>query len=377
MRPFRPRGLAVLFHVIATLALVILPAGAAVAAPADDAYVAGYAAAILERQLNVSPRSLRVKDGVVTIDAADLPRAERPKVESTLSTVPGVTRVEIVEAGAAPAAPPAQAAPPPPAPPGAESPALGFLPSGHLFRPLIADPRWPHFSGAYRYYISTSGPENVFAGSFGETIPFYRGSLGDAGRWDVGLQAGVFSIFELDSATFDLINTDFFVAATLGYRFADFSAMGRFFHQSSHLGDELLLRDTRPNRENLSYEGLDLKLSYDLPLGLRAYGGGGYLVRVDPDNLGRGFAQAGGEWRSPWALWAGRLRPVAGVDLQFREENDWHTDLSVRAGLQFESVAVLSRNLQLLVEYFNGRSFDGQFYRDSVEYVGVGLHFNF
>jgi hypothetical protein len=37
-------------------------------------------------------------------------------------------------------------------------------------------------------------------------------------------------------------------------------------------------------------------------------------------------------------------------------------DVSVRAGIQFESVRVLERNLQLLVEYFNGNSPDGQFY---------------
>lgn len=71
------------------------------------------------------------------------------------------------------------------------------------------------------------------------------------------------------------------------------------------------------------------------------------------------------------------MRPIAGVDLEFREENRWHTDFSLRAGLQFENVSVLSRNLQLLLEYYNGRSFDGQFFKQPVEYVGVGAHFNF
>ena len=367
-------------HAIAIAALSLLAASssASYGAPPEDAYIAGYVSAILERQLSVNPRSLRVNDGVVTIDGVDVARADRPKLVETLMAVPGVKRVDVIEAPA-PSTAAASAAPATPDAAAGEA-GIGFLPSGHLFRPLIADPRWPHFSGAYRYYITTRGARNVFAASFGETIPVYRDDLGDRarwGRWEVGLQAGVFSIFDLDSASFDLINTDFFVAGYLGYRQGDLSAIGRFFHQSSHLGDELLLRDTRPNRENLSYEGLDAKLSYDLPLGLRAYGGGGYLVGVDPDELGRGFTQGGGEWRSPWSFWQGRLRPIAGLDLQFREENDWRLDLSLRAGLQFESVSVLSRNLQLLFEYFNGHSFDGQFYRDSVEYVGVGLHFNF
>ena len=360
-------------------ALALLCLAPLTALGADDAYTTGYVAAVLERQFNINPRSLKVKDGIVTIDASDLPRADRPKIVTTLSAVQGVTRVELLAAGQPAPTGPAVAVPAAPAA-AAEPAALGFLPTGHLFRALIADPRWPHFSASYRYYISTPGSKNVAAVSFGETLPLYRdriGEKGEWGQWETGVQGGVFSIFDLDSQSFDLINTDFFAAGFVGYRFGDFSALGRIFHQSSHLGDELLLRETRPNRVNLSYEGLDAKLSYDLPLGLRAYAGGGYLFEVDPSNLGRGLAQAGAEFKSPWTLWQGRLRPIAGIDLQFREENNWHTDFSLRAGLQFENVSVLNRNLQILVEYYNGRSFEGQFFKQPVEYLGIGAQFNF
>jgi uncharacterized protein DUF1207 len=361
------------------LALVLLCLAPLAAHGADDAYITGYVAAVLERQLDIHSRSLKVKDGIVTIDAGDLPRADRSKVVTTISAVEGVTRVELLDAGQeAPTGPAVAVRTAPVA--GLATPAVGFLPTGHLFQGLIADPRWPRFSAYYQYYISTPGSKNAAAVSFGETIPLYRGDIGEKGKWgqwETGIQAGVFSIFDLDSQSIDLINTDFFVAGFVGYRFRDFSALGRIFHQSSHLGDEFLLRETRPNRVNLSYEGLDAKLSYDLPLGLRAYAGGGYLVDVDPSNLGRGLAQAGAEFKSPWTLWQGRLRPVAGMDFQWREENNWHTDFSLRAGLQFENVSVLSRNVQILAEYFNGRSFEGQFFKQLVEYFGIGAHFNF
>jgi hypothetical protein len=348
-------------------------------APSEDAYAAGYAAAVLERQFNVSAPSMTVKDGVLTLDGADLPHADRERILGALRTIPGVKSVEVRDA--APASPAgavsvSSAVGVPPAAP----PAAVFLPAGYLFRPLIADPRWPRFSAAYRYY--TSGPDlrNVAAVSFGETLPLYRDGVGAEGRWgqwETGLQAAAFSIFNLDSDSFDLVNTDFFVAGYLSYRRGPFSALARIYHQSSHLGDELLLSETRPNRVNLSYEGIDAKLSFDLPGGVRVYGGGGYLFDVDPPDLGRGSLQAGAEFRSPWALWQGRIRPVGGLDLQFRAENKWNTDLSLRVGLEFENVRVLGRNLQLLFEYFNGHSFDGQFYKQRVEFVGVGAQFNF
>jgi hypothetical protein len=363
-----------------SMLLVCLVPLAAFGQPSEDGYLAGYVAAVLERQLNVSPRSLKVKDGVVTIDAADVPRADRPRIMTAITAVRGVTRVEIREGAQPSPSAPVATVPAATSAPATESPAVGFLPAGHLFQPLIADPRWPHFSAAYRYYINTPGPKNVSAVSFGETIALYRDNLGDKGQWgqwEAGVQAGVFSIFNLGSDSIDLVNTDFFAAAFVGYRYGDFSAIGRLFHQSSHLGDELLLSDSRPNRINLSYEGLDAKLSYDLPFGARVYGGGGYLIGVDPSDLGRGLAQAGLEWRSPWAFWHERLRPIAGADLQFKEENRWRPDVSLRAGVSFENVSILSRNLQVLAEYYRGRSFDGQFFIDPVEYVGIGVHFNF
>ena len=85
-----------------SLLLIGLVPLAAFGQSSEDGYLAGYVAAVLERQLNVSARSLKVRDGVVTIDAADLPRADRPKIMTAITAVRGVTRVEIREGRMAP-----------------------------------------------------------------------------------------------------------------------------------------------------------------------------------------------------------------------------------------------------------------------------------
>lgn len=346
-------------------------ARAAAAPPApDDPYVAGYAGAVLEREFKLDRRAVTVRHGVLTVDGALLTGVDRSRVLSALSTVPGVVRVEVREAaggaGPMPAADPAAVAALP----------TGFLPTGHLFQPLLADPRWPHFSAAYRYYLNNPDLGSVGAVSFGETIPLYRGPGFAESQWEVGLQAGVFALFDMDTASKDLLNADYFVALYGAWRRGAFSTLGRVFHQSSHLGDELLLR-SRIERVNLSYESVDLKLSYDLPAGFRVYAGGGYLFDQDPESLKPWSVQGGAEFRSPWKLAAGWIRPVAAVDLQSREENRWNLDVSVRAGVQLENVRVLERNLQLLFEYFYGNSPDGQFYKNRVEYLGLGVHFHF
>jgi len=362
-------------YLTACLAIVLFVGATtiAAAAPGDDGYIEGYAAAVLERELGRPAPSLRVRNGVVTVQYADLAgAADRARVLAQLEQIRGVVRVEVVEAGAQPT------------PPGVivtkEAPRVlaewqgGLLPGGVLFGPLIADPRWPHFAASWQHYTGDRQLTDVAAVSFGESFALYRDRVG-SGWWEVGLHAGVFAVFDLDSSSFDLINADYLVGIPLTYRQGDFSAIFRLFHQSSHLGDEFLLR-TRSNRVNLSYESVDLRLSYEFGEVLRVYGGGGYLFDQDPTNLDPLSAQYGVELTSPWPGPDSRWRPIAAVDIQHREENNWSADASARLGVEIEGV-LATRKLQILFEYFNGHSPNGQFYKNRVEYYGIGTHFHF
>lgn len=345
----------------------------------DDTYIAGYAAGVLKHDLKLDMPSLIVKDGVITLPVGNLEAADQAKAVQLVSEIPGVNGVKTSKttsgASMTGSSKPVEAA-------GDEAGAIllptGLLPKGHLFKPLVADPRWAHFSAAYRNYQSKNfDGRDIASVSFGETIPFYRGNFGQSAmQWEAGLQAGVFSDFNLNASSSDLINTDFIVSAYSSMRAGQFSAFGRLYHQSSHLGDEFLLR-TKLERVNLSYEGADLKLSYELPYGVRVYGGGGGLFHREPSTLKAWSAQYGVEFRSPWRIDFLSMRPIIAADLKNFEENKWSTDVSARAGVQFDNLQVLGRNLQILAEYYNGYSPSGQFYKNKVEYIGVGAHFHF
>lgn len=253
---------------------------------------------------------------------------------------------------------------------------IGFLPGDHLFKTLIADLRWPHFGVSYQSYLSDPKLGNVAAISLGESIILYRDRIG-GGKWELGIQAGVFAFFDLDALSKDLVNADYVVGLVAGYRQGRFSALGRLFHQSSHLGDEYIFTNLVKDRVNLSYQAVDLRLSYEF-FGdvLRLCAGGGNIFQREPNSLKPWSLQTGLELRRPWASPEERLRPVAAADVQYREENNWEADLSARAGIEFQRW-LGSRNLQILVEYFRGHSPNGQFYTDNIDYLGVGMHFNF
>ena len=225
------------------------------------------------------------------------------------------------------------------------------------------------------------GLNTAFAGDFGETFSIYR-NRAPFGQWEAGVQAGVFSLFDIGSDRKQLTNGDYMVSLMTSYRAGDWSAFLRYLHQSSHLGDEFLL-STSVRRVNVSYEMVDAKLSYDFLDVVRLYGGAGLLVRRDPGDLAPFRTQYGIEVQSPSTIVEG-IRPVAYADFPtyqqttaMRRQDQWNTNVSLRAGLQFENLRICDRKLQFLLEYYNGYSPNGQFYTQRIETIGVGIHVYF
>lgn len=335
----------------------------------DDSYIAGYATAVLQQEFNAAGASLLVQNGVVTVDAGSLGTVDRTKVQTALESIPGVVRVEIREGQAH-----ADVTEPPLVPVETVKPGGTFLPHGLLVAPFHADPRWPHFSMASRQ-VSLGQPSNTGSANFGESFALYRNGAPFNGQWELAIQAGVFSQFNMGapSGSKDLVNADYIVGLLASYRSGPLSGFLRLHHQSSHLGDEFILNSSTPiSRINLSFEELDLKISYDLASWFRIYGGGGLLVDRDPSSLSRGTSQAGAELSSPWTFWGGKVRPVAYADFQANARSNWRVGSSLMAGFQFENARIGDRSLQMLAEYFSGPSPNGQFYTQNTEWFGIG-----
>jgi len=370
--------------VMVMLTLLLGRALSAGAAATDDAYMAGYAAAVLEREFRVTAPSLTVRDGVMTFAGSDLGGADQATVAAALSRIRGVRRVIVLTAPASvttttvagPGAAPAPARSTGQAiPPLEGTPTFEVLPAGLLFRPLIADPRWPAFGTTVRHYFDDSKWESIAAVELGDMMPLVRGRIGETLQWEAGVHAGLWALFDMDSESANLTNLDYIVGGFASVRQGPWSGIARVFHRSAHLGDEEIIHH-HTNRINFSYEGMDARISYEPWDWLRLYGGGGYIFRVEPKNYAPWKVQSGLELRSGWTL-PGRLRPIFGADFQFLEEHDWQPQISLRGGLELESLAVLGRKVQLLIEYFNGNSVDGQFYTREVEYLGLGVRFKF
>lgn len=255
------------------------------------------------------------------------------------------------------------------------------LPHGDVFCPLIADPKATRSFFAYQRGNETDLATDMAAVGVADQFPFFRAAAGRAGNGiQLGLAGAVFAQFDLGSPSYDLLNADYLVGLPLTFRAGPVSGRLRVYHQSSHLGDEFLLRPNPPKRENLSFESAEALLSIDMSA-LRVYGGGESFVRRDPVDLPDHLLHAGAELRPRAAVNFGdiaTIRFVAGADVKVVSDTATRTGVMVRAGFEFarpREAEFGSRRWSLLAEYYDGPSPYGQFHRDKVHFSGIGAHF--
>jgi hypothetical protein len=245
-----------------------------------------------------------------------------------------------------------------------------FSDAGRAFPALLADPREAQIR--LGYLQDTQRHESVFDLGFGGDLGVLRASDGDR---DLTLTARglIAPRFQFFSQSFNLINTDFLGGPALGFRRGPTAVELFPYHQSSHLGDDELVREGRPY-SNYSYEAGRLLLSQMVARGLRLYGGPAVKVRGDPEELrGKVTLQAGAEGR---ILVLG-LPAFAAVDVQSKEEADWQVSTCVQVGFELGNPERIVKRQRVFVEFYSGSSYLGQFYKESETHIMVGGGFNF
>lgn len=261
-----------------------------------------------------------------------------------------------------------------------------WFPREDVFRPLVADMKQPRFYLSFRNvrFRTTGLPaggqdDRIAAGvvGMGKEVGIWRRSVRQ--RCDglqVNLFGAVFSQFNLDAPSDDLINTDFLIGPIVTFRRGIVSARLRLYHQSSHLGDELILNNPGLDRVNLSFEAFDGLISVEARW-WRVYAGGGYIVSSETD-LDEGLAQGGFELRGLRWSWVGvRCTAVFGADFQAFEARDWDWTTSLMGGIELTNPDGTNR-FRVLLAYLEGSVPFGQFFNtEKIRNYGLQLQFDF
>ena len=348
------------------LALCLATSAAAKSPPSDE-YLAGYVTSVLEQKLGWARGSFRVEvhGGVATVVLAERDQARIDAAQKALADVDGLQAAEVTAEG-----------PPDDSLRAKLKSERVTFPVGDPFKPLLADPKQPQFFFSFLRMKTQTMRANVAAVGYGENFGLVKW-LGEhpGDGTQISLNAGLFAQFNLSTPSANLVNADYTVGLALSKRVGPWSGRLNLYHLSSHLGDEFILDQPEVTRVNLSLIGSEALASYDWEH-WRMYGGGGYLLHRNPENIDRGLARVGMEYHASERFW--KLgRPVAGLDVHSIEAQDWEAGISLKAGFEFGQPEPGRRSARLLAEAYKGYAPFGQFYDTEIQYYGLGFYLGF
>jgi hypothetical protein len=238
-----------------------------------------------------------------------------------------------------------------------------------VFPPLLADPR----EAQVRIGVGYADPPLKFleAGVGGDLVVAKKRFAEDQ-ELSVSLRGLIIGRLDTCSSSFPLLNTDFFGGVATGYRRGDDAWELYLFHESSHLGDEVL-EDRQRRRIDFSREAVRLLWSHDFGA-LRLYGGPTFNIRGFPDDIRRRTTlQLGAEYR--WVAWNTPM--YVACDLKSRQENNWAVDFTAQYGIELGDPAKVRNRPRIFLEYFIGHSNMGQFFNEHEKYIMLGFGYNF
>ena len=247
-----------------------------------------------------------------------------------------------------------------------------------FFPTMLADPRIIGYSAGYRSY------DRVFKTallpvSLGDRFSLYQFKNICNGHLYLGIEAGVWAIFEAKAKSLALINADYYIGVPVTYINQRLSMRLRIYHQSSHLGDELLVEKNFIHRLNPSMEVVDLFTSYALTEDLTVFGGIGRVLRSDDSYHIKPyyFVYAFNYQINEVKLHLGNLEATPYISMYFSnwQDNHWKLNSSVAIGYQWEKS--YGRKMRVSLECHDGYSFEGQFSKQKTRYLAVKLIYGY
>lgn len=347
----------------------------------SDAYLEGYIQSLVDSHYYEHRVVVIVKDHNVTL--YNLPHNDllSNSIILFVTGVPGVKSVEVKKEIAPEDAARAKRMEPP------RIEGVWFPQSTVLFQPLIADPREPMYYVAYRGGDHVVG-KTAIAVAMGDEFPIFRWR--DIWTWQgdlqIGISAGIWAVFNFTDVprkknheVSELVNTDYLVGIPLTYAVDRWSFRLRGYHISSHLGDEFIVNHPiyLCKRKNPSFEAIDFFTAYQFNRTVRGYFGPGVIVHSDSSfPMKTLYVEYGFEAR----MFGHKLNyhrlygtPFFALHVENWQVRNWGFDFTAKLGYELSKMQGIGRKMRFYIDYHNGYSYEGQFFKKKTQYGEAGF----
>ena len=248
-----------------------------------------------------------------------------------------------------------------------------ILPAGVLYQSYIAGEKEPRMAAAV---LNDRNLGSIFEATLGGRLGLVRcgtpGPINPQGwQWDLEGAAMLRQNIEEDM---DVEATDFRVGSVMTWRRGPTAAKAGYYHLSSHVGDEFLIRNPLFPRLNYVRDSVLIGVYHNLRTDLAIYGEIAYAFNTDggaePIEL-----QFGVEY-TPYDPTHTGGAPFFAVNGHLREEFDFGGSINVLAGWQWIGMNS-QRRLRIGGQFYNGKEIQWSFFDESVQFVGVGIWYDF
>lgn len=246
------------------------------------------------------------------------------------------------------------------------------LPEGLLYRSYLAGNKEPRLASQWVHERDQGWLWDLTAGGRVGLIRYGTSNPNWPEGFQLDVEGAAFPRLTLDSQR-DLVSADFRGGIPLTYRSGPWEAKFAYYHLSSHLGDEFMLKHPTVTRINYSRDVLVLGTAWWLRDDLRLYGEAGWAFYADEGSDPWEF-QFGIDYTPPGPTGL-RGSPFLAINGRLREEVDFGGGVTVQAGWQWRSAT--GRTFRTGLQYFNGKSDQYEFVQEHEELVGIGLWYDF
>ncbi len=232
-----------------------------------------------------------------------------------------------------------------------ESLSWQLLPAGLMYRSYLAGDREPRISSQWVHLRDLGWRwDATLGGRVGLLRYGTNNDLWPQG-WQIDVEAAAFPRLDLEHLR-DLDAVDFRAGVPITTRQGPFETKFGYYHLSSHIGDEYLLRFPDFPRINYVREALMLGMAVYLNPSLRLYSEVDYSFYVDGGALPWEF-QFGADFSSIEPSGFGGA-PFFAVNGHLRQENDFGGNVTLQTGWQWRGYT--GHLCRIGLQYFNGMS---------------------
>lgn len=246
-----------------------------------------------------------------------------------------------------------------------------LLPNGLIYRPYVAGRKESRMAG---YVVSAIDDTTLWQGTLGGQLGLLRFGNNDP-FYPEGLQISVEGAADVQldiPDEVDVRSVDFRAGVPISYGYGRHRIRCGYYHLSSHLGDEFLLKNPTYPRLNYSRDVLFIGHAYYLTDKTRIYAEAGWAFH---SRIAKEWEFQFGFDHAPYLPTGLRGEPFVAAHGHLREELDYGGYLSVQAGWAWVGEQSGNR-FRAGFSLVTGESSQYSFYEDHEHVIGFGIWYD-